>query len=104
MNPDCPSPQEQYESRRQLKDHAKKNHSDLGLDLEGEACPFCHASAFGITTLHVGRHMEEIAFAVVTKPYEEWDFYTDSSSNVSQDQLFQNIERQFTVSSKSLKR
>ena len=28
---------------------------------------------------HVGRHMEEIAFAIVTKPYEEWDFYTASS-------------------------
>ena len=29
---------------------------------------------------HVARHMEEIAFMVVTKPYEDWDFYTDASS------------------------
>lgn len=28
---------------------------------------------------HIGRHMEEIAFAIVTKPYEEWDFYSVSS-------------------------
>ena len=29
---------------------------------------------------HLGRHMEEIAFMVVTKPYEDWDFYSDASS------------------------
>lgn len=29
---------------------------------------------------HVGRHMEEIAFAVVPKAYEEWEFYSESSS------------------------
>ena len=28
---------------------------------------------------HIGRHMEEIAFAIVTKPYEAWDFYSVSS-------------------------
>lgn len=28
---------------------------------------------------HVGRHMEEIAFSMVTKPCEVWDFYSDSS-------------------------
>lgn len=25
--------------------------------------------------------MEEIAFTFVSKPYEEWDFYSDSSAN-----------------------
>lgn len=29
---------------------------------------------------HVGRHMEEIAFSVLTKPYDDWSFYSDSSS------------------------
>ena len=33
---------------------------------------------------HVGRHMEEIAFLVVPKVYEDWDFYSDSSSSVPQ--------------------
>ena len=28
---------------------------------------------------HIGRHMEEIAFAIVTKPYEEWEFYSEPS-------------------------
>ena len=29
---------------------------------------------------HVGRHMEEIAFMVVPKTYDDWDFYSASSS------------------------
>ena len=33
---------------------------------------------------HVGRHMEEIAFTVVPKAYEEWEFYSESSSANSQ--------------------
>ncbi|KAM0806124.1 hypothetical protein BDR22DRAFT_901331 [Usnea florida] len=32
---------------------------------------------------HVGRHMEEIAFTVVPKTYEDWDFYTNSSASKS---------------------
>lgn len=32
---------------------------------------------------HVARHMEEIAFTVVTKAYEKWDFYSESSSTKS---------------------
>ena len=30
---------------------------------------------------HVGQHMEEIAFSVVTKPYEDWTFYSASGSS-----------------------
>ena len=29
---------------------------------------------------HLGRHMEQIAFTVVPKAYEEWEFYSESSS------------------------
>ena len=29
---------------------------------------------------HVGQHMEEIAFMVVPKAYEDWEFYSDASS------------------------
>ena len=32
---------------------------------------------------HIVRHMEEIAFTVVSKPYEEWNFYSDSSDQYS---------------------
>lgn len=42
----------------------------------GEMLPKANSRA---RTRHVGRHMEEIAFSVVTKPYEDWDFYTESS-------------------------
>lgn len=30
---------------------------------------------------HIVRNMEEIAFTVVNKLYEEWDFYSDSSDH-----------------------
>ena len=49
---------------------------------ENSKCLFCNENiAFGRTerVRHIGRHMEEIAFTVVTKPYEEWDFYSMSS-------------------------
>ena len=52
-----------------------------------KACVFCEEvlpMANGVDSQnrseHVARHMEEIAFAVVTKPYEDWDFYSDASS------------------------
>ena len=49
---------------------------------ESLLCPFCgERMDRGELTRgkHLGRHMEEIAFAVVTKPYEDWDFYSTSS-------------------------
>ena len=47
-------------------------------------CPFCGFTCKGAKgpnsrTRHVGRHMEEIAFTVVSKVYEDWDFYSESS-------------------------
>lgn len=45
-------------------------------------CLFC-AEDIGLNRTnrgrHIGRHMEEIAFAIVTKPYEEWEFYSEPS-------------------------
>ena len=46
-------------------------------------CPFCQetiAKGYIMLGRHLGRHMEEISFAVVTKPYEEWKFYDDTIS------------------------
>ncbi len=54
------------------------------VEVTGTACPLCQATiAQGDRTFarHVGRHLEEIAFAVVTKAYEEWQFYDDTSSS-----------------------
>lgn len=54
------------------------------VDLVSSKCPFCQESILpGKVPLqrHFGRHLEEIAFAVITKPYEEWKLYDDSSSD-----------------------
>ena len=45
---------------------------------ENNKCLFCGENNGG--RRHIERHMEEVAFAVVSKPYKEWDFYSDSSS------------------------
>ena len=87
----------QFSSRRSCILHKIQRHelepgdsvSDLlQRKLSGSAtgpCIFCGEQTGGKTNnleKHVGRHMEEIAFAVVRKPYEEWDFYSDSSGTV----------------------
>ena len=46
-------------------------------------CIFCAETlVFGCDTLggHVGRHMEEIGFTVVSRPHSAWDFYSGLSS------------------------
>ncbi|KAL3421762.1 hypothetical protein PVAG01_05918 [Phlyctema vagabunda] len=46
-------------------------------------CPFCAELITGGSekfAQHLGHHLEEISFAVVRKPYEEWQFYEDSVS------------------------
>ena len=51
-------------------------------------CPFC-SEDIGLDRSnrerHIGRHMEGIAFAVVTKPYEEWEFYSGPSEQHLED-------------------
>lgn len=44
---------------------------------------------------HVGHHMEETALTVVTRPYEDWDFYSVASSvrNQGIDEICSTIER-----------
>ena len=55
-----------------------------GKVYENTECLFCGQDKLhveGSRRRHIERHMEEVAFAIVSKPYEEWDFYSDSSSN-----------------------
>ena len=56
---------------------------------DGIACLFCGevlSEAGGHEyARHIGRHMEEIAFAVVRKPYEDWEFYSDCSGKSNKD-------------------
>lgn len=84
----------QFSSRRSWVLHEIQQHvlepGDFDSELlerwlsqsETGACIFCGEQTGGKANnleKHVGRHMEEIAFAVVRKPYEEWDFYSYSS-------------------------
>ena len=61
---------------------------------EDTKCLFCgenNLSMEGSRRRHIERHMEEVAFAIVSKPYEEWDFYSDSSSAHPSDIAAENI-------------
>ena len=97
--PDCPQDAKTYASRESIDFHETLSHclpsyledvtsqSSAGPNIE---CLFCGESdvyfdssrndCSRARTRHISRHMEEIAFAVVPKPYEEWEFYSDSSS------------------------
>ncbi|KAL8821610.1 MAG: hypothetical protein Q9191_007272 [Dirinaria sp. TL-2023a] len=105
--PDCATPEHTYASRSSVLNHEILVHElegqsrDVVIELESHpskenpvventvhenelACLFCgemlRKSMLDERARHIGRHMEEIAFSVVTKPYEDWDFYTDSSA------------------------
>ena len=46
------------------------------------SCPLCQETINRPQTrlsVHLGRHMEEISYAVVTRPYTSWKFYDESS-------------------------
>lgn len=61
---------------------------------EDTKCLFCGENNLhveGSRRRHLERHMEEVAFAIVSKPYEEWDFYSESSSEHSSDVEAENI-------------
>lgn len=54
--------------------------------MQGPQCPFCEVliqPSRVIFGRHTGRHLEEISFAVVAKPYEYGKFYDDTSSGSS---------------------
>ena len=76
-----------YASRAAFSRHEILEHSliipnpDPSVNVDPQ-CLFCNEDIGSNRTKrarHVGRHMEEIAFAIVTKPYEEWDFYSGST-------------------------
>ena len=101
---DCPTAEQSYDSRSSFLNHEHLHELDKMIrDSEGlglppklieKACLFCGEIQLGNSNeraQHVGRHMEEIAFSVVTKPYEDWDFYTESSgkSRMGVNQFYQ---------------
>ncbi|KAL8718286.1 MAG: hypothetical protein Q9225_004564, partial [Loekoesia sp. 1 TL-2023] len=90
IHPDCSgyagASIDTYSRRGLLLSHWKKKHS-RGHVLDGARdtpilgqCIFCTKSVgkdISEQFCHIGRHMEEIAFAVVPKQYEDWEFYSD---------------------------
>ena len=95
--PDCPQSAITYVSRHSLLGHQARAHSSDELKVSSShspgglfkenphrICPFCHEVFLDCKPIfdygsHVGHHLEQIAFAVVSKPYEDWEFYSDSS-------------------------
>ena len=91
----CPRAKHTFVSRLAFKRHELFFHGVKGPNTESwrssiyENCVFCGevlpAAICMERARHVGRHMEEIAYMVVTKPYEDWDFYSGASTASYQD-------------------
>lgn len=79
---DCTQGDKTYASRAVFIVHESLRH-----DWHNSSCPFCQETVSANNRRgrgrHLGRHMEEIAFAVVPKAYEDWEFYSDSSKDIS---------------------
>ncbi len=90
--PDCSLASETYISRAKYVEHEIHTHDILENRIltDGIICLFCgeRIRAIDDRSQHVGRHMEEIAFSVVSKPYDKWSFYSDSSSAFSKNPVF----------------
>ncbi len=88
--PDCSLASETYIFRAKYVEHEVYTHDILENRIltDGIICLFCgeRIRATDDRSQHVGRHMEEIAFSVVSKPYDKWSFYSDSSSAFSKNQ------------------
>ncbi len=91
----CSQASETYASRSAFLDHEVHVHgkesrtlesSELSMQSLHEDCFFCGKvlpeAGLEERSRHVGRHMEEIAFTIVTKPYEDWEFYSDASTDL----------------------
>lgn len=89
--------QETFRNSRSRLQHIVKTHKSglttflpkmITNPFESSDCLFCGErieSGKHNLARHVGRHMEEISFAVVTKTYVEWASYEDSSHGNSLD-------------------
>ena len=86
---ECPKADETYGVYFAYVFHEHSVHGGDSSSLESyprisrSDCVFCGyvlPEALSERKQHIRRHMEEIAFTVVTKPYEDWEFYSDASS------------------------
>ena len=79
----CPEAVLLYPTLKQLRRHYSACHSTVPLLSDDSiACVFCGEVLPALVPMrfrHIGRHMEEIAFAVIPRQYEDWEFYSDST-------------------------
>ena len=86
MEERCESSDVTYARLGLLRKHYLDCHSEaIMVSTESWKCIFCEAELAENMNLaerfrHVGRHMEELAFAVVPHQYEDWQFYSDHGS------------------------
>ena len=74
---DCARGDQMYARRRFLFEHLRTAHP-----LEScRECLFCGTNTEVHYVKHVGHHMEEIAFGILTTAYEDWS-YADTNSSV----------------------
>lgn len=83
----CCSPDATYNRLAKLRRHYQEIHpANPLLTASTWTCVFCEQEVEGNSTekfCHLGHHMEEMAFSVVSRQYEEWDFYSDSEGRHS---------------------
>ena len=79
--PDCALASETYISRSRYFEHEVLAHDlpEKRMFTDPIVCLFCgeRIRVGDDISQHVGRHMEDIAFSVVSKPYNEWSFFFD---------------------------
>lgn len=80
----CPCPDVTYRRLSHLRYHYSTVHPLAPIITSSSwTCVFCTESLSGKerdNIRHVARHMEEMAFSIVSRQYEQWDFYTDGGS------------------------
>ena len=92
---DCSQPEETYSTVKDYLRHEIYRHEapffsiDIFKKLANKSitCLFCGQQTTEgrgphSRRRHVGQHMEEIAFMVVPKAYEDWEFYSEASSGI----------------------
>ena len=80
----CSEADATYARLKQLRAHYVRLHPHDPLMTTMGSCPFCAVTVTQKLRFdHVGRHMEEIAYATVNQQYQDWQFYSESASEVT---------------------
>ncbi|KIW92185.1 uncharacterized protein Z519_07169 [Cladophialophora bantiana CBS 173.52] len=81
----CSTAESTYSGLQELRQHYHQEHgaADI-LHVMFLPCPLCSQkldSELRARFKHIGRHMEDIAFAVVPHQYVDWEFYSESATS-----------------------